>query len=346
MAHNIFKRPGRKGWYVRVIRNGRRIIRGSFSTISAAQLALARLRRDLERGELGLPKRSGMSLREFTEQRYLPWAEQHKRSWATDASLLRARVLPKFGGHTLSDVTRERVERYLKDRLAEVKPASANREAALFRRMLNLAVEWNLLDENPLARLRLFPESPPRLPTLDLADEARLLDACPTWMRPVVRLAVTSACRLGELLALKWRHADFDAGTLAVENPEKKGNPRVVPLHPALLDDLRRRRGLPEGFVLLGEDGEHPPHENSVTHAFKRTARRIGRPDLRFHDLRHVAATRLLASGASLPEVMAVTGHKTVPMGLRYAHATRSRLQDLIARMPVATCGEATPEQA
>ena len=76
------------------------------------------------------------------------------------------------------------------------------------------------------------------------------------------------------------------------------------------------------------------PSAPGVNHAMQRAVKKIGSEDLRFHDLRHIAGTRLLASGASLPEVASFLGHKTLSIARRYAHVTQNRLRDLVSRMP------------
>ncbi len=329
MAKNIFKRPGRPGWYIRVIHEGRPIVRGSFSSTAAAQIALANLRKDLERGELGLPKKCRIPLRQFAEERYIPWARQHKRTWETDRLMLQAKILPKLGHLTLSEISRVRVERYMSDRLVSVKPPSANREGALLRKMMSLAADWGMIDENPLRRLDLFPEAPARSPVLIASDEARLLKAAQPWLRRIIEAALLTGARQGELLALKWRHIDFDAGLIVIED-SKSGHPRTVPLHLRLAALLRPERGLPEGlvFTLFGR----PVLHHSCSQAFRRLVRRLGLP-LRFHDLRHIAASRMLSGGAGVLQIADILGHKTLAMTRRYSHVSVADRKAAIATL-------------
>lgn len=67
MPKNIFRRPNRKGWYIRTKVNGRSIVRRAYSTAASAQIALADLRRQAAWGELGLPRRTRMTLRDFVD---------------------------------------------------------------------------------------------------------------------------------------------------------------------------------------------------------------------------------------------------------------------------------------
>lgn len=106
----------------------------------------------------------------------------------------------------------------------------------------------------------------------------------------------------------------------------------MVPIRPDMLKELVTRRQLPEAPVIVTDAGT-PPKALSVSQAFRRAARKVGRPDLRFHDTRHLCGSRLLAAGASLPMVADMLGHKTLAMSKRYAHTDRDRLTSLINAM-------------
>ncbi len=146
-------------------------------------------------------------------------------------------------------------------------------------------------------------------------------------------------CR-GEIAAMKWEHVDRATKVLRV--PETKtGEPRKVPLSTRalkVLDGLPRRI---DGYVW----GMRP---DSITQAFERACKaarkkyeaeceeRGEKPeprlfrDLRFHDLRHEATSRLFEKGLNPMEVSAITGHKTLQMLKRYTHL---RAEDLAKRL-------------
>jgi len=375
----IFNRNGH--WYAKIKVRGRQIWR-SAATKEEAQLLLGRLREDAARERVGLPKVQRDKLADFVPK-YREWAKAHKRSWDRDELSLRP-LLAAFGHLRLAEITKARVEAYMRDRRATetlvsihrreafarnkaagrlprnakppapatFSPASVNREVACLRKILSYAVECGELSENPLRGIRMFAEAPGRVPTLGPEDEAALVAALAPWLRAPYRLAVLSGLRQGEIVALRWRHVDFDGGILMVED-SKSGESRRVPLHPSLVDELRTRRALAEAAILARANGDElaarrelpdcfvfampngrPPESSSISHAFKRAARKIGRPDLRWHDTRHLAGSALLGTGASLPEVAAMLGHKTLVMSRRYAHVNPSRLRDLVARIP------------
>jgi len=330
--NNIMKRG--KSWYVRITVNGRDIWRSAGKSKQAAQELLPRLRAEAEREALGLPKKplTSPTLDKFMPK-YLKWAKAHKRSYKRDEWCSK-QLVEAFGQFRLAEITKPRVQAFMRDRQEEVSAATVNRQVALLRKVLSYAVEQGKLDANPLQGIKLFPEPPPRQPTLEQKEEQKLIRAGPAWFGFMVRLAIATGCRQGELLALRWRHVDFDNAALVVED-SKSGESRRVPLHPVMLAELRSRRGLPDGYVVMMKSGEVPT-TSGVVQAMRRAANKIGRRDLRFHDLRHIAGSRLLAAGASLPEVATFLGHKTLSIARRYAHTSWTRLHDLVGQMPVA----------
>ena len=326
---NIYKRGDR--WYVRFWHEGLEIRRSAGTSKDTAQILLARLRQEAERGSLGLAKKNTVTLKDWAGD-YLKWAEAHKKSYARDVWCMQ-QLVDEFGDLRLQDISRTKVEAFMRQRRQEVAPSTVNRQVALLRKALSLAVEHKKIDVNPVRGVKLFREEADRVPVLEADDEKKLMDNLSEWMQWVVRLALTTGCRAGELLALRWRHVDLSAGHFVVET-SKSGESRRIPIHPAILEELRRRRGTPEGYVVIRANGTVPDGQ-SVSKCFKYAARKADRGDLRFHDLRHVAASRFLATGANLPEVADLLGHKTLVMAKRYAHTNPTRMKDLVARMVV-----------
>ncbi len=156
--------------------------------------------------------------------------------------------------------------------------------------------------------------------------------ACPEWLRGIVECALLTAMRVGEIVRLRWRHVDFDGGTITIEET-KSGRPRTIPLHPYLADQWRPRRGLPEGFVFLVR-GRGTVSVQTVSNMFRRAANRVG-VSLRFHDTRHVAITRMINAGVPLFSVMAIAGHTSAAMTRRYVTTTTQEMRHGIETVPV-----------
>ncbi|MHB1565732.1 MAG: site-specific integrase [Acidiferrobacter sp.] len=141
-------------------------------------------------------------------------------------------------------------------------------------------------------------------------------------MAPLARLALETAMRQGELLALRWERVDLARRTAHL--PEtKNGTPRTVPLSPAALLMLKAMPRDLSGRVF-------PLSQSAVAQAWERATQHAGIKGLRFHDLRHEATSRLFEKGLNLMEVAAITGHKTLQILKRYTHL---RAEDLAARL-------------
>jgi integrase len=171
-------------------------------------------------------------------------------------------------------------------------------------------------------------------------EEERLLRECAKaqnpWLLPVVRFAIETAMRAGEILQTKgttdketgerpmqttgllWKHVDLTKRTAHL--PEtKNGSARTVPLSSVAVEVLR---GLPRSM-----DGRVFGTTYEAIHlSFVRACKRAGIKDLRFHDLRHEATSRLFEKGLNPMQVAAITGHKTLQMLKRYTHL---RAEDL-----------------
>jgi len=343
-AGNIMKRGS--SWYVRLRVEGRDVWRGAGKSKENAQIMLAKLREDADRGIVGRPKRSTKTLEAFAPV-FLAWAKLHKRSWKRDELSL-GHLVKRLGAYKLADLDNAKVEAYQRARAADravvangkarhkaerkVSAATVNREVACLRKLLRHAVEVKELSESPLGPVTMLPEAEGRVPLLDADDQAKLFAAAEEtapWFVPFLRLALATGARAGELCALKWRNVDFDEGEIPIER-SKGGAPRHVPVAHAVLADLRSLRQHPEAPVFTQANGS-PLAVWGASTAFKRLARTIGRGEMRLHDLRHVAATRFLGhGGAALPEVASLLGQKTLVMARRYAHATKSRLRSIV----------------
>ena len=117
--------------------------------------------------------------------------------------------------------------------------------------------------------------------------------------------------RRSEILPLTWGNVDIQNGTCHLPMT-KNGSPRTVPLTPRALQILK---SLPQNSEQV-----FPISSNPVRLSWDKLRARAGINDLRFHDLRHEAITRLFERGLSIAEVDLISGHRDPRMLLRYAH--------------------------
>ncbi len=212
-------------------------------------------------------------------------------------------------------------------------------------------MKWGELTINPAVNA-----SPPRelrhdVTPPDPVDVARLIAHADEDSPPLgcfLRLAATSGARRGELCALRWKHIDLDNSALLiersivedgrgelVEKDTKTHAARRLRLDAGTIDRLRQHRAMRDGFgselrrIVLAEDfvfshdpdGRTPWRPGYVTLAFRRLCGDIGLSGVRLHDLRHFAATILLAGGKDVKTVSGRLGHANAATTLGvYAH--------------------------
>jgi len=180
---------------------------------------------------------------------------------------------------------------------------------------------------NPVQSVRKPRANNKRDRRLEPEEEARLLAACGdfhnsnTWLLPMVLFALETAMRKGEILNLTWKNVELKKTTATLLDT-KNGECRTVPLSSKAISILKSLPRSPGGRVFATTG-------NAIKLAFIRTCKRAksidgkkNEPieDLRFHDLRHEATSRLFEKGLSTEQVKRITGHKTYAMLGRYTH--------------------------
>ena len=245
----------------------------------------------------------------------------------------------------LSTIQGKDVAAYRDARLKEVGPNAVRHELALLSHLFTIAVkEWGMAGiVNPVGQIRKPPPPAGRDRRLYQEEEKTLLVACEEYnsdLPSIVRLALETAMRRGEIAGMTWDKVDLKKRTVTL--PEtKNGEKRIVPLSSEavrILSALPRRI---DGRVW--ESGA-----NYLTLAFMRVVSRARRAyekeckekrekpdpaflvDLTFHDLRHEATSRFFEKGLNPMQVAAITGHKTLQMLKRYTHLKAEDLAELL----------------
>ena len=168
----------------------------------------------------------------------------------------------------------------------------------------------------------------------------------PDQLRLAVLIAAWCGLRQGEILELRRRDVDLTQRTIRVERavsrvpgqppivgtPKSRAGDRTVAIPPHLLPEFTRHlhdHVLVGGTALLfvGRDSGEQVAPSTLYRWYYPARAAAGRPDLRWHDLRHTGATLAAATGATLAELMNRLGHSTVGAAMRYQHAASDRDQ-------------------
>jgi integrase len=237
-------------------------------------------------------------------------------------------VEDKFGAFNLSAVTPAMVAKW-RDELSEnLAPQTVQHYLAVLNRLYKAAARdfgIPLPLGNPVAAVRMPTISNARERRLEGDEGTRLLAALDAsrgkHLKSVTLLALETAMRRGELLALRWEFVDLKRRV--VHLPEtKNGSTRNVPLSTTAVAVLERLPRNISGRVF-------DTSETAITEGFQRAAKRAGIPDFRFHDIRHEATSRL-AEKLQMHELGKVTGHRSPRMLMRYYHP---RAEDLALKL-------------
>lgn len=276
-----------------------------------------------DRGDMPTPVRvlSGYKVKDILE-RYRDTLTVKKRSADSETYLLNAFLREPLANLTLNQISTAHFSKHRETRLKRVKPGTVNRELGIIKHAFDIAMrEWDIpLKENPLAKLKKLKVNNARSRRVE-PEEWQALTAAATTCRnpfimPLIRLAIETAMRRGELLAMKWEHIDFESRTTLIP-VTKNGHSRIIPLTGEAITILKEIQGMKEAdskHVFPGVTG------NAADHAWDRIVERANIENLHFHDLRHEAISRFFEKGLSLPEVALISGHRDIRMLFRYTH--------------------------
>lgn len=335
---SITVRGGR--YLARVRREGYKSIAKTFIRRTDAAAWARRVEADMEGGKWVEEADKVPTLAEAIKD-YRETVAIHMKGRATYKYRFDEFAATAFAAKPINEVTAHDLAVWRDDQAVTLKPATVVRKLAMLSGVFGWAMrERGWVTVNPLSRV-----SRPRLPegrsrTLSPAEFECLMTAAKTskaeWLPHALTVFAFSAMRRSELAQLKRSDLDLEAAT-AYLSETKAGGSRVVPLCPealaavrALATEAEKRKE--EALVPLGAAG-------SISTRFIKTVRRARAQylkdciaagvdaapgflaDVRLHDLRHQAVSHWAETGAlSLPELMAISGHKTLKMLNRYCH--------------------------
>ena len=283
------------------------------------------------------PAVGDITLATFMAEHYFPHARVHKRSHKRDDQLYRIRIAPKFGHLTLSAINRRDVQAFHNGLLDEgLSPASADHHVKLLRRVLNLAVQWELLEKNPLKGIALLMVNNEVENYLDEDQTQTLLEVLKTDVNRsvchILMFLISTGARLNEALTATWKNVSIEGGVWKVDATRSKSKKvRSIPLNDSALWVLEQLPSKGKSAYLFpspvkAEDGKDAPYV-TITRAWYRL-RKLAGVNVRIHDLRHSFASRLVCNGRSLYEVQQILGHSDPKVTMRYAHLSSRALQE------------------
>jgi integrase len=323
-----------------------------------AERELTKLLRQIDTGSFADPGRETVS---ECFDRYMEHARTRTRAatWNRYLQLVRRHIVPTIGSVRLSKLRPAHIQSVVDTMLRQgLAPRTVIQAYRVLSVAFRQAVRWEIVAVNPVAAIRPPRAERPRLSVPDAGALAAILRAAETTQFHVpVAVAATTGLRRGEVLGLRWRDVDLEAGLVHISatlqrvagelcflDPKTDRSRRTVGLPVMTVDLLRKhRKEQGERRLLLGaswaakdvvfDRGDGTPIDpGHFSHAFHRIATAAGQPHVRLHDLRHAFATVLLVQGIHPKIASEALGHASVGFTMDvYSHLLPS-MQEVAAR--------------
>lgn len=319
-------------WQVQIRRQGFPTISRSFLNKSDAAEWARHWEAKADRNELPANTKilGTISLGQLV-RRYRDEIVPHKRGAETETTVLNAFLRDPICKKKLSTVATADFATYRDHRITQISKSTLARQLSPLSNMFNIArTEWGLpLRGNPLSDLRIDAQDNKRDRRLRESDLDKLLKAGRKTRNPllipIVRLALETALRRGEILALRFRDVDIERCTATIREA-KNGYSRTIPLSSLAVAILETTIAVMTTTAKVQNERLFPLTSVAVRLAWDKLTKRAKINDLHFHDLRHEAISRLFEKGLTVPEVASISGHRDIRMLMRYAHADKGKL--------------------
>ena len=315
----------------------------TFDTRQDAEAWLTDRHRQISRGQWApaTPRRAAVTFGSYAEA-WLTDRTLKPRTQAHYRTLLDRLILPTFGDLPLRALTPALIRQWHTGQ-GPGQPTLRAHAYSLLRAILGDAVTDGELPANP-CHIRGAGSSRRvhKIKPLTLDELGALVAAMPERYRPMTLLAAWCALRFGELTELRRKDIDLKNGVIHIRRgvawvdgkpvigtPKSAAGIRDVAIPPHLIPMLRDYLA---GHAQWGRDALLFPSTSggtmttsSLYKVFWKARAEVGRPDLRWHDLRHTGAVLAASTGATLVELMARLGHSTPGAALRYQHVAEGR---------------------
>lgn len=241
-------------------------------------------------------------------------------------------ITPFFNQKPLSGISTFDLARYRKHRKeAGAADATVNRELAVVSHMFNKGIEWGWLTHRP-GKIERFKEDKGRIVYLTPEQCRRVLEAArgdiSAHIYPFTVIALSTSMRKDEVLSMKRENVDLARKRIFI--PNAKAGARDQPITAELAEFLKAHiASLPKGTEwLFPSVASKSGRLATIRKAHRRVIKKAGLdPDVVVrHTFRHTAITHLVQAGVDLPTVQKISGHKTLAMVARYAHANGAHI--------------------
>jgi integrase len=315
---------------------------------------IEKLKTEAREGRLDLPtgRKLHRSFKESAEEYLQRLDDTSGKDLANKRRHLLTHLVPYFGNQRADQLKPFAIQQYRKKRLGQgASDATVNRELSTLLHLLNRAIEWKWIKPDAKPKIERAKEKRKAIRVLTQEQADRLMKAAMQdqdgrlWL--FVAFGLGAAMRHSEILRVRYDEIDFDSCRIWID--KAKAGEREQPITPALRDALKRQQAMeddPAGWVFPSVRKSMDPHRRDMREPFSRAVVRAGLDPAKVtpHVMRHTAITRLVKSGADLPTIQKISGHKTLAMVLHYAHVHGTHIDNAISALDMSFPDAVTPK--
>lgn len=294
---------------------------------------------------------------------YLKWYEVNRKAYKETKNTIDAHILPTFGKILVTQITtnqikhwhqklaitppRRRTQASLKQKFGDVpktdqgkrsRKSTANRILTVLKAILNKVFNDDFVkDDTPWRKVKPFPNTDePITRFLTTVESIRLINASPADLRELIKAALFTGARFGELARLQVKHVNIDSGMIYITPEAKSGKGRHIPLHSDAIDYFQSLIAgkVGQDHVLVKNDGKLWGKNHQVRPLLEACKVAKIEPSISFHELRHTYASMLAQRGVDLLIISKLLGHADIRITSRhYAHLCDKTLKDAVDKL-------------
>jgi len=296
-------------YQAQVRRVGFKTIIKSFSTRKDAKKWATHMERNLDTGvSSDFHEASRVMIRDLLTRYLKEHKHKHKKGWRMEEYRVGYMLKDPIADVNLLSFSTKDISEFKDRRLEEVCPTTFNKDLSFLKVVIDVAIfDWGIsIPFNPCRNVNRLRQPRPRNRRLEGDEQTRLIEACALsdnkYLKSMVQFSIETAIRQGELLKLTHKQINWEDRIMTLIDT-KNGEDREVPLSEKAYLILKSQITRIDGRIF-------PMTRDSLKFWFKQAKRRAKIKDLRWHDLRREACSRLFERGLSLVEVQSISGHR------------------------------------
>ncbi|WP_265822592.1 tyrosine-type recombinase/integrase [Geovibrio ferrireducens] len=333
---NDLREDKNKLYYIVYVLNGKHVWEAAGHSYKLAKELELKKRVDVIDKKIGIVNRQlkNMSFAEFIDNHFSPHYMMKNKSFEKEKRRFKI-VREYLGSIPIKNLSEFDIDQFFKYLFAErkISKSTINRYIATVKRMLNYAVELNIIAVNPAKHLRQMFVDNIRVKCLTEEQIEKLLEASKENRNKklyyIIQIALRTGMRLSEILSLKASDIHLTERYIFVNQTNTKNSKqRHIPINDTLYDcfiEFFNKYNL--------QDDEDLFEMKSIKEAYSSTLEKSGIENFTFHDLRHTFASRLVLNSVDLYTVSELLGHSDLSVTRRYAHLNQPHLREAVAKV-------------